>query len=347
MKDLDQYNKIFHGFLLIIITSIAGVWVVEEYLDIVSLQDRYGYSVCLVVLPCCFYCSYVKNWVEKTRVLVYFFLAFYLIYLTTTSFINSAISGEMYSAASSIQWVPTAYIVAFLFLPVRTAVVTVLGFYGLMILLLFISYTEIFPEVSSELHAVYINGLFVQGVCILCLFGVIKLREANSAATSYAEQMEEAANIDGLLGIGNRRMLQNELNAMASGQTPFSLLLIDVDFFKAINDTHGHLAGDDILRALSNCIEKNLRPNDLLGRWGGEEFLLIANNTELEHAKSLAERIRQTVESTEFETVGKVTISVGVTQFKPNTSLSHTFSEADKALYKAKETGRNKVVISA
>jgi diguanylate cyclase (GGDEF)-like protein len=347
IKTLDHSQKIFHGFLLVIIISIAAVWAVEEYLGIVAQQDRYGYLGCLVVLPFCLYFSYVKHWVAKTRIFVYFFLTFYLMFLTSTSFIHSAITGEMYSAASSLQWVPSAYIVSFLFFPMRIAVVTVFGFYSLMISLLLISYTEIFPEVSSELHAMYINALFAQGLYILCLFGVMKLREAKNEATNYADKMEKAANIDGLLGIGNRRMLQNELDTMASGQTPFSLLLIDIDFFKAINDTHGHLVGDDVLREITHCIEQSLRPDDTLGRWGGEEFLLLAYGTELEQAKSLAERIRKTIESTEFSTVGKVTISIGVTQFKANTSISHTFSIADKALYQAKHSGRNRVIVVA
>lgn len=142
-------------------------------------------------------------------------------------------------------------------------------------------------------------------------------------------------------------MLQSKLNTMVTDYTPFSLLLIDVDLFKSINDTHGHLVGDDILRELTQSMENSLRPEDTIGRWGGEEFLVIANGTELESAELLAQRIRTGVEQHEFPNVGRVTVSIGVAQFQPNTSISHTFSIADKALYEAKHAGRNRVVIAA
>jgi diguanylate cyclase (GGDEF)-like protein len=279
-------------------------------------------------------------------VVVFYYLATFLIFLTTMAFIQGAKTGEMYSIASVLQWVPIVYIIAFLFLPQRIAILTVLGFYALIVLLLLISYTDIFPQVSDVIHAVFLNAVFAQGVCILCLFGVIQLKQSQFATARYAKKMEQAANIDGLLGIGNRRMLQHELDTMESGQTTFSLLLIDVDLFKDVNDQHGHLVGDDILRAITHCIEKDLRPHDTLGRWGGEEFLLIAHGTELKDASSLAERVRKTVASTNFDLVGKVTISIGVAQFKPDASISDTFAIADTALYKAKNTGRNKVVIA-
>jgi diguanylate cyclase (GGDEF)-like protein len=179
------------------------------------------------------------------------------------------------------------------------------------------------------------------------LFGVVKLKKNKDAADLHAEKMEKAANIDGLLGIGNRRMLQRTLNVMATDYTPFSLLLIDVDNFKAINDTHGHQVGDDILRELTQTIKNSLRPEDTIGRWGGEEFLVIANGTELGSAETLAQRVRAGVAEYQFSTVGRVTVSIGVAQFHSDTSVSHTFSIADKALYEAKHAGRNRVVVTA
>ena len=184
-------------------------------------------------------------------------------------------------------------------------------------------------------------------VYFVCLFGVVKLKKNKNASDLHAEKMEKAANIDGLLGIGNRRMLQRKLNAMATDYTPFSLLLIDVDHFKAINDTYGHLVGDDILRELTQSMENSLRPEDTIGRWGGEEFLVLASGTEIGSAEMLVQRIRTGVAQHEFSTVGRVTVSIGVAQFQQNTSVSHTFSIADKALYKAKNAGRNRVVVAA
>lgn len=207
-------------------------------------------------------------------------------------------------------------------------------------------HAEVFELKNTVLQAMLLNSALSQGVCIFCLFGVVKLKRNKDAADLHAEKMEKAANIDGLLGIGNRRMLQRKLNSMATDYTPFSLLLIDVDHFKAINDSHGHLVGDDILRELTQSMESSLRPDDTFGRWGGEEFLVIAKDTELESAEGLAQRIRANVEQFEFSTVGRVTISIGVAQFQPDMSVSHTFTIADKALYVAKNAGRNRVVVA-
>ncbi|MGJ8679994.1 GGDEF domain-containing protein [Paraglaciecola sp.] len=348
MKRLTLSNdNIFNGFLLVVIMSISGLWAFEEYLGIAATQDRIGNFISLIILPICFYFSFIKNKIKLIKVFVYFYLATYLIFLTTAAFYQAAQTGEMYSTASSLQWVPIVYIIAFLFLPQRQAIFTVLGFYALIILLLIISYTDIFPGISDEIHAVFINAVFAQGVCILCLFGVIRLKQTKNETAKYAKKMEKAANIDGLLGIGNRRMLQSELEHLESDSEPFSLLLIDLDNFKHINDTYGHLVGDDVLRAVTSCLEKNLRPQDTIGRWGGEEFLLIAQGAKIEQASQLAERIRKAVAATNILTVGHITISIGVAQFKLNMPISQTFSEADKALYQAKETGRNKVVSSS
>jgi diguanylate cyclase (GGDEF)-like protein len=344
VKLVNNSDKIYELFLLVISTAVCVLWLVEENLEVIFDYDRYGYIATLVILPACFLLSFFAKKTHVSRVIAYIYLVLYLLFLTVITFLQAANSGTVYTVASTLQWVPVIYIVSFLFLSNKQAIIGAISIYGLMLFLLFVAHAEVFELKNTVLQALLLNAALSQGVCIFCLFGVVKLKKTKDASNLRAEKMEKAANIDGLLGIGNRRMLQHELNNMASYYTPFSLLLIDVDHFKAINDTYGHLVGDDILRELTRSIENSLRPQDTVGRWGGEEFLILANGTELAGAELLAQRVRLAVEQRKFTTVGRVTVSIGVAQFQPNTSVSHTFSIADKALYRAKNAGRNRVV---
>ena len=123
----------------------------------------------------------------------------------------------------------------------------------------------------------------------------------------------------------------------------FSIILIDIDDFKMVNDTYGHDVGDYVLQTLSNILKENVRISDIVSRWGGEEFIIICSNTDLGDCKVIAENLRVLVEETNFEKVGRKTISLGITQFYQNDDAKSIFKRADDALYKAKTTGKNKV----
>lgn len=346
-QHLVSDDKLFINLMLIGIVVIAAIWTLEEYFNVILPYDRYGYFITILVAVFCLILAHFLKRCDTAKILLFFYMSLYLISLTILSFISSAKSGDIYSFASTLQWIPILYLVAFLFLPVKQAVFSTLTIYALLVGLLILPYMGFVQIESSALKALSMNITLSHAVYIFCMFGVIKLKQNQKESQLKAIQMEQAANNDGLLGIGNRRLLQAELNSRVAKHTPFSLLLIDIDFFKSINDIHGHLVGDDTLREITQCMNNNLRPQDVLGRWGGEEFLVIANGAKFDSALTLAERMRTAVESHTFSTVGQVTVSIGVAQFRPNTPLSQTFSEADNALYQAKNTGRNQVVAAA
>ncbi len=125
---------------------------------------------------------------------------------------------------------------------------------------------------------------------------------------------------------------------------PLSLVIFDIDHFKKINDTHGHLQGDEVLRELSRIVRDNIRQKEYFVRWGGEEFVLLLPGTGLQGAKMVAEKIRRIVESTPFS-IGKVTCSFGVTTLKKDDTIQSFLHRADEALYEAKESGRNQVKV--
>ncbi|WP_211907306.1 sensor domain-containing diguanylate cyclase [Vibrio sp. B1FLJ16] len=160
---------------------------------------------------------------------------------------------------------------------------------------------------------------------------------------------EELSITDQLTGINNRlhleKVLETEIEGMHNKHSKHSLLIIDLDHFKSINDTYGHLVGDEVLKHFSHVLAENTRKTDCVGRWGGEEFLVICPNTDLNSAMILAEKLRSQVEKSQFPTVDKVTCCIGVADFRRgDNNKEQALALADKALYAAKEQGRNKVV---
>lgn len=165
------------------------------------------------------------------------------------------------------------------------------------------------------------------------------------------EKVEELATKDELTKVCNRRrlfeVLEREVELAKRQFAPFTILMIDIDNFKSINDTYGHLAGDKALKEVAQTMKQTLRKCDYLGRYGGEEFLVILSYPTLKNSCVCAERIRKKIENLTIESNNqmiKVTISTGSTIYCPEESLDATLARADKALYMAKESGKNKVV---
>ncbi len=154
---------------------------------------------------------------------------------------------------------------------------------------------------------------------------------------------------DQLTSIYNRRktkdFLEEYIKYSKRYNTPLSLIYFDIDFFKKINDTYGHDKGDFVLKELSRIVKLNLRDSDIFGRWGGEEFLIILPNTDINGAKKVAEKIRTAVKNSDFDGIN-VTISLGITQLNMNDDVDSFINRADRALYKAKRNGRNRVEIA-
>lgn len=167
------------------------------------------------------------------------------------------------------------------------------------------------------------------------------------------EAMAFQANYDELTGLMNRRAVMksmaNELERSKRNFQPLYICMCDIDHFKKINDTHGHLAGDAVLKEIAERFNTSLRPYDICGRYGGEEFLIILNSKE-DHVQDLFERVRQAIADNPFtyeQTVLNVTISCGVTLYSPPTderNSTQLLTDADTALYEAKNGGRNRIV---
>jgi diguanylate cyclase (GGDEF)-like protein len=167
--------------------------------------------------------------------------------------------------------------------------------------------------------------------------------------------VERQALVDGLTGIANRRQCEEALTAEISRSdrlgAPLTLVLADLDDFKAINDAHGHATGDDVLREFAAVLRATVRDSDLAGRWGGEEFMLLLPGADAVGAAQLADRVRASLAERSFlgseGSVVSVTCSFGVAQHTPGTDDRELFAAADRALYRAKREGKNRVELDA
>lgn len=161
-------------------------------------------------------------------------------------------------------------------------------------------------------------------------------------------RLDELSQTDPLTGLFNRRAflpkINDEIERFNRYGSPLSILLIDIDHFKTINDTLGHDKGDKVLKTVSALILSRVRKTDLSVRWGGEEFMILATGTGIENAIALAEDLRQSVESSDFDIDRTITVSIGVASAQSSQTADELVKAADIALYEAKESGRNRVV---
>ncbi|HZV64821.1 MAG TPA: bifunctional diguanylate cyclase/phosphodiesterase [Telluria sp.] len=200
------------------------------------------------------------------------------------------------------------------------------------------------------LHLICDLGLYVVVVVFVLLFeltkaqGFIKLEQA-------LKIINELAIRDELTGSHNRRhlikLIENEKDRTARLGSLFCLCLLDIDYFKRVNDSFGHSAGDAVLREFALTVQRQIRESDSFGRYGGEEFLLMLPETSLDEAIVLTERVRLSIEKLAFPEISSdlgVTVSIGVAKFRSGESIAQTVARADEALYQAKSSGRNCII---
>jgi diguanylate cyclase (GGDEF)-like protein len=214
-------------------------------------------------------------------------------------------------------------------------------------------------------NGTFVNGLPVREVRLedgarIHVGATTTLRFAMSDATDaeFQRRMADAALRDPLTGVYNRAMFRERLSAeiiaYRSRPRPLAVLALDIDHFKRVNDVHGHVAGDEVLKRVASALRGAIRPEDVVARWGGEEFVVLARDTPVQHAVQVAERLRTAAAAAVTLWRGtpvRVTLSVGVTvlapprQVLPHAADRILVESADRALYRAKEKGRDRVEV--
>jgi polar amino acid transport system substrate-binding protein len=186
-----------------------------------------------------------------------------------------------------------------------------------------------------------IAGLF------LFLFGVFIYRQLEMG--KYNKKLLKMATTDPLTQLFNRIQLDEKLQeSYATYQRthrPFSIIMLDIDYFKRVNDTYGHLVGDKILVAFASILNNTTRDTDIVGRWGGEEFMIICPETDKKGALSVAEKVRNAVNEYDFEEIHTMTSSFGISEYQQHERIEKMVKRADDAMYTAKEAGRDRIVV--
>jgi len=189
-------------------------------------------------------------------------------------------------------------------------------------------------------------------ICIMELFiNIFSVGTLKEARERLVDDASKDAYLDALTGLGNRRMLSRQQSCLETeSEDSMCLALVDIDFFKKINDTHGHAVGDKALVFLAETMKMFFRRGDLLIRWGGEEFLILLRYTELKNAENLMERFRKQIENSVIQIDGGelcYTVTIGLTEHIFDTPLSDTISIVDELLYQGKSAGRNRIVVKS
>ncbi|CAD5198679.1 GGDEF domain-containing protein [Pseudomonas sp. FEN] len=204
------------------------------------------------------------------------------------------------------------------------------------------------PISSNALLGVHVFNLTVVfGMfSYLALFYVVTVTRAHKS-------LARMATTDSLTGLFNRRHMITQIEKALARQhrcpSNLTLMLMDIDHFKHINDQYGHDMGDRVLNAVSDLLKSSMRDQDYIGRWGGEEFLAVLPETDLDQATVSAERIRKAIQALVIDSDGhkvSVTLSIGITQYRAQEALSNAIARADQALYEGKSAGRNRVEVA-
>ncbi|KQQ67861.1 diguanylate cyclase [Pseudomonas sp. Leaf127] len=195
---------------------------------------------------------------------------------------------------------------------------------------------------SDVRQSLYINLV----ICLVVTLVVMLL--LHRILRRYQQRLETQATLDSLTGLPNRRGFNLLAGNTLDSQSPLTVLLLDLDHFKHLNDTHGHLAGDTVLAGFAEDLRSCLRQSDVICRWGGEEFIILLRDSDLAGAQRVAEQIRLLAEGHDYSFSGvtlQVTVSVGLTERQGADNLQDLIARADRALYRAKLSGRNQVCI--
>ena len=250
-------------------------------------------------------------------------------------------------------WTPLIYMTAFLIYETRGALVRSGLVYAVTLGVGFVSVFVSPP--GAELTVMggterLLEFYLANGILVTLLFTFATLRQRVGELQASLAKMERLAHQDALTELPNRRQLETDLKsefAKTEGAgrraAPLSVIIFDADNFKRINDSYGHDVGDYALRMIAALLSEELREGDSFGRWGGEEFLVVAPQTDLESALNLAERLRYVLAAHTFHTLGTLTASFGVASFRPGDTPETLVKRADDALYESKSNGKNRV----
>lgn len=316
--------------LLFGIIAFALLWILHRYKKNIELISSIALWLCFVQFLTVFFLATDSH--SRSALLLLILAAAFYLKGRVTGYYMLAILLALVAGNHLLQIFPSEY---------NNLDILSLGFYLLAQFFIIRNYECLRESQTNHLKALNVD-----------LEALVKQRTdqlavANTALEFEKENLKKLSSTDHLTGLSNR----HHFETVFAEHTPVTnrrkitdaLILIDIDHFKKINDTHGHVLGDVVIQSVAICIKKNSRISDITVRWGGDELIIYAPRTTLKQATQLAEKVRHQINAMHIPGVGSISISAGVAVLHAGDTLSQLLQRADQALYQAKQAGRNNV----
>jgi diguanylate cyclase (GGDEF)-like protein len=330
--------------LLFALICMPVSWSIDYTTGVLSQFDAVMLPPCFGIYLVIYTLTYTQKFSESwLRQVTYSVLALY--------FIGSSLWGhipENGPVVNVAQWLGINYVLAYLFLDIKktipSSIVTfMVTFIGHLVVLL-----HYYPTKTAL--GIGLNIGIANLIYIVLLWVVLQMRVDGAQHQKQLNKLAHHAHVDLLTQILNRRGLENNLKEAQLNwthhQRGYAMLVIDIDHFKKINDDYGHLVGDKVLTGLAQSIRPIIRADDIFGRWGGEEFIVVTFDTTQTQVLALANRIRAIIETLAIDDIPSISASVGISYCHEAAAWTDVFQVADTNLYIAKEAGRNRTIDS-
>ena len=331
------------------VVSIIFVWGFYSYVGEISWIDQYALPIIAYIM--CFLMIFLWSKLISLRSFEYLAYCLIFIYISLKIFfqLRGVIVDDLQIESNFLLWVTFIYILGFCLLEIRRALAGSLIFLLLVLAFgvgFFLQSNTIVVNIPKLqlLFEVFLASIF----SIILLYLMAHTGEHYNSTRLSANLNSKLANTDSLTMMDNRRQLERhlneEINRADRHNLPLAIIMFDIDHFKRINDEFGHALGDLVLVKSARIVRNSLRSSDHFGRWGGDEFVCVATNTDEETAVLLAERLRTDLEQAPILKSSPITCSFGVTRFISGDTPEDLIRRADQGLLQAKENGRNQVV---
>jgi diguanylate cyclase (GGDEF)-like protein len=336
LEALDSVGRIRVWLTLfaLLLGSLAAFvsWLLLQESEIIVFSDLYGLPfITITFFLAAIWLFFQPQRVELLQVFAFCMAGSFLLLDFATSALE--VLKTQKTLGIGIPWFPVTVVIAHLSLNPRLALWFSGGYNAIAVLISVLTISQ------NTFDTLQLNALVQFHLANLILTGLIAVFGRMQQQYKFVQHQ---ANTDVLTGIQNRRSMQMHLEQTHASQITYALLLIDVDHFKHINDHYGHAFGDIVLRELAFTLENQTRQGDHSARWGGEEFLMLEKNVNLEQARLLAEQLRCAIFEANPGGV-RITVSIGVAVRQESETLKQVMSRADAALYRAKNSGRDQV----
>lgn len=330
----NQKRKLYLYVIPIVLLSLLfGLYSWNEF----NFLDRTIVASYLILFISSYFLILKRIFFRVVELTIFISVSIVHLLLTYWSLHVESVQSQHYSISDAAVWTPMIYIYIF---------ITFYGIYGIVLSIVLWSMTTAIILSSLSIIQVdmidsLINYQLAMFVYIVILFFARKGLDA-SVRTSMLEQM---AFKDMLTGIENRRAVHQLFEKLNSESKTYSIIFFDIDYFKKVNDQYGHSVGDSVLIEISRIISCGLNKSDFFARWGGEEFIVITKKETIDKTLKLAEKLKLLISQHQFKVVGKLTASFGISESQPGQLAELVLEQADQALYSAKASGRNKIMI--